>query len=230
MSVELLELGASELGEIADDVVFVGGATVTLWITDPAAPPPRPTKDVDVIVEVATRAEYNAFEGRLREAGFRDDGEVICRWHKRESGLVLDAMPTDAALLGFENRWQREALPHAVEVKLPSGVSIRAVPPPFLLATKLEAYLGRGEGDLLGSRDFADIVALVDGREELLAEVQAAPKKLRTYVAAILERLFADERILDGVRAQLLPDDASQARADDVVVTRLRELASTASK
>jgi len=35
----------------------VGGATVTLWITDPTAPPRRPTKDVDVIVEVAARAD-----------------------------------------------------------------------------------------------------------------------------------------------------------------------------
>jgi predicted nucleotidyltransferase len=225
MSVELLELGASALGDIAEDVVFVGGATVTLWITDPAAPPPRPTKDVDVIVEVATRFEYHAFEERLRDAGFRGDSEVICRWHKRESGLVMDAMPTDGAVLGFENRWQREAFPHAVEVELPSGFRIRAVPPPLLLATKLEAYLGRGRGDLLGSADFADIVALVDGREELVAETRAAPKKLRAYAAATLERMLADERALDGVRAQLLPDAASQARAD-LVVARLRELAS----
>jgi predicted nucleotidyltransferase len=225
MSLELLELGASALGEIAEEVVFVGGATVTLWITDPAAPPPRPTKDVDVIVEVATRAEYHAFEQRLRDAGFRGDSEVICRWHKRESALVLDAMPTDAAVLGFENEWQREAFPHAVDVSLPSGLRIGAVPPPFLLATKLEAYLGRGEGDLLGSADFADIVALVDGREELLAETRAGPKQLRAYVAATLEQMLADERVLDGVRAQLLPDAASQARSD-LVVARLRELTS----
>lgn len=136
-------------------------------------------------------------------------------------------MPTDAAVLGFENKWQREAFPHAVEVKLPSGVRIRAVPPAFLLATKLEAYLGRGEGDLLGSADFADIVALVDGREELLVEARAAPKELRAYVAATLEQILADERVLDGVRAQLLPDAASQARAD-LVVARLRELAAEA--
>jgi len=224
LSIDLLELGASALGEIADDVVFVGGATVTLWITDPAAPPPRPTKDVDVIVEVATRAEYHAFEERLRGAGFRGDGEVICRWHKRESDLILDAMPTDADVLGFENRWQREAFPHAVEVELPSGARIRAVPPVFLLATKLEAFLGRGEGDLLGSADFADVVALVDGREELLAETRAAPMALKPYVAATLEQMLTNERALDGVRAQLLPDAASQARAD-LVVDRLRKLA-----
>lgn len=139
-------------------------------------------------------------------------------------------MPTDAALLGFENQWQREAFPHSVEVELPSGVPIRAVPPAFLLATKLEAYLGRGDGDLLGSRDFADIVALVDGREELVAEIRAAPNELRSYVAQTLGQLPSDERLGDGVRAQLPPDAASQARADDVVVSRLRELALVAGE
>jgi predicted nucleotidyltransferase len=191
MSTDLLELGATVLGDdLVDEVVFVGGATITLWITDPAAPPPRPTKDVDVIVEVATRADYYAFEERLRAAGFTDDGNVICRWRHRGSGLILDAMPTDAALLGFENQWQRESFPHAVVVDLPSGTQIRAVPPQFLLATKIEAHLGRGAGDLLSSRDFADIV----------------------------------DRVLDGVQGQLLPDAASQARAEDVVIARLHQI------
>jgi predicted nucleotidyltransferase len=143
MSIDLLERAAAALGELVDEVVFVGGATVTLWITDPAAPPPRPTKDVDVIVEVATRSGYYAFEDRLRAFGFRNDEEVICRWHHPEPPLMLDVMPTDASLLGFTNEWQRKAFPHATTVELPSGTRVQAVPPPFLLATKLEAYLGR---------------------------------------------------------------------------------------
>jgi predicted nucleotidyltransferase len=227
VSIDLLELGAAVLGDLTDEVVFVGGATVTLWITDPAAPPPRPTQDVDVIVEVATRADYHAFEERLRDAGFRDDGRVICRWRHPATGLVLDAMPTDAELLGFENRWQREAFPHAEDITLPSGTRIRAVSPAFMLATKLEAFLGRGEGDFLGSRDFTDIVALVDGREELESEVAAAPGQLRSYVADSLHPLLDDARLLDGVRAQLLPDAASQSRADEIVIRRLRSIAQT---
>lgn len=228
MSVDLLELGAETLGNLVSEVVFVGGATISLWITDPAAPPPRPTKDVDVIVEVATRADYQAFEERLRAAEFADDGKVICRWRHRSNGLILDAMPTNAALLGFENRWQRESFPHAVEVKLPSGTHIRAVPPPFLVATKLEAHLRRGGGDLLGSRDFADIVALVDGRAELAAEVRAAPTHLGRYLETTLTSLLSDDRILEGIQAQLLPDVASQQRAEGVVLDRMREIASAA--
>lgn len=36
--------------------------------------------------------------------------------------------------------------------------------PPCLLATKLEAFKSRGREDLLGSRDFGDVIALIDGR------------------------------------------------------------------
>src|SRR3954452_6064608 len=101
MSIALLELAGAALDDLLDEVVFVGGATVELWITDPAAPAPRPTKDVDVIVEVASRARFHQFEERLRRHGFREDTEsgVICRWHQGE--LVLDVMPTDASILGF---------------------------------------------------------------------------------------------------------------------------------
>lgn len=229
MSVELLEGGAEALGDLLGDVVFVGGATVTLWITDPGAPPPRPTNDVDVIVEVATRTAYYEFEDRLRARGFRDERHVICRWIHERSGLILDAMPTDAALLGFENRWQREAFPHAVERELPSGPRIRAVPPAFLLATKVEAFLGRGEEDYLGSRDFADIIALVDGREELLDEARDAPDELRAYLAEELGSMIEQERALDGIYGQLPPDAASQERAEAVVLPRLRELSVGAS-
>ncbi len=228
MSVALLELGAAALGDLAQEVVFVGGATITLWITDPAAPPPRATKDVDVIVEVATRTDYYAFEERLRGAGFCDDEETICRWRHPESDLILDTMPTEAAILGFENRWQREAFPHADTVELPSGARIGAVSPPYLLATKLEAYLGRGNGDLLGSRDFADIVALLDGRAELLEEIEASPEALRRYVGETLGSLLEEDRILDGIQAQLPPDAASQERGEDVVLPQLRQIVTAA--
>jgi hypothetical protein len=133
----------------------------------------------DLTEEVGTRTGYYAFEERLRSLGFRNDRKIICRWHHPSPPLILDAMPTDAALLGFANKWQRKAFPHAAEVELPSGPRIKAVPPSFLLATKLEAYLGRGKNDLLASRDWADIVALVDGRAELveIAEGGADPRR-----------------------------------------------------
>jgi len=225
VSIELLELAAETLGELLEEVVFVGGSTVVLWITDPGAPPVRPTKDVDVVVEVATRSAFHDFEARLRKRRFAEDQEdgVICRW-RHPSGLILDAMPSQPGILGFENRWQGAAIPHAIERDLPSGARIRAASPPYLLATKLEAFKGRGNRDFLGSRDFGDIIALIDGREELIDEVAQAPDDVRTYIAAELAGLLEDPRFADGLFGAMQPDAASQARIDDVVVPRLRAL------
>lgn len=107
---------------------------------------------------------------------------------------------------------------------MPSGSTIRAAPPAYLLATKVEAFNGRGREDFLGSRDFGDIIALIDGREELPAEVQHCEPELRAYLAGELERLGAHPRFREGVSGALQADPASQARAEAVVLPRLEQL------
>lgn len=231
MSIEQLEVGAAALGELLPEVVFVGAASIELWITDPAAPPVRPTRDVDVVVEVVTRSEFYAFEARLRAKGFSQDREdgVICRWRHRASDLILDAMPARADILGFENRWQAAALPHAVERQLPSGRHIRAASPPYLLATKLEAFKSRGNGDFLASRDFADVIALIDGRQELVDEVLAAEPDVRDYIAGEFRSLLAAPRIGDGLTGAVRPDAVSQARIDEVILPAIHRLSAADS-
>ena len=73
---------ATALGDLRKEVAFLGGATTGFLLTDPAVDDVRSTLDVDVIVEVATRADYYALENRLRELGFRNDrseGAPLCR-------------------------------------------------------------------------------------------------------------------------------------------------------
>lgn len=226
MSVELLERAAQALEPVLDEVVFLGGASIVLWITDPAAPAPRPTKDVDVVVEVTSRTSFHDFEERLRSLGFKEDQQegIICRWRHRDDDLILDAMPADAAILAFENRWQGASIPHAVECVLPSGVRFRAAPPTYLLATKIEAFNGRGGEDFLGSRDFGDIIALIDGREELPGEVRGSEPDLRAYLAGELKRLSAHPRFREGVSGALQADFASQSRAEAVVLPRIAQI------
>jgi hypothetical protein len=195
-----------------------------LWVTEPAAPPWRPTNDVDVVVEVGSLVDYYRLGDRMKARAFREDlaTREICAWKHSPSGLRVDVMPTEATILGFTNLWYGEALRAAVEVELPSGTIIRAVAPPYLLATKIEAFKGRGkdtdgEPDYLGSRDFGDIVALIDGRAELVDEVATADGPLRGYIKGELTRMRADFRFDGGVSAHLLPDWASQARRTLVV-------------
>jgi hypothetical protein len=69
----LLEDAVHKLAPFLDEIVFVGGITLGLLITDKAAAPIRGTNDVDVIAEIVTYADYIAFSERLREAHFTED-------------------------------------------------------------------------------------------------------------------------------------------------------------
>jgi predicted nucleotidyltransferase len=60
------------LEEIANEVVYVGGATVALYADRPAAEA-RPTDDVDIVIELMHYRDYAAVEERLREKGFEND-------------------------------------------------------------------------------------------------------------------------------------------------------------
>jgi hypothetical protein len=55
----------------------------------------------------------------------------------------------------------------SVTRKLSNDLEIRVVTAPYFIATKLEAYKGRGKGDFVGSHDLEDLVSVVDGRENL---------------------------------------------------------------
>jgi len=209
------------MGDLADEVAFVGGASVALLLTDPAAPDVRPTLDVDVIVEAATRAAYYRVADRLRARGFAEDMDVVCRW--RHGALVLDVMPTDEAILGFSNRWYADALRHAVRMTV-DGVTLRVAGPVYFLATKLEAYRGRGNGDYLTSHDMEDLVAVLDGRPDILDEVLAADVAVRGYLATVFASLLADDDFLDALPSYLPPDPASQGRVP-LLMQRMRAIA-----
>lgn len=228
MSSEQLDLAASILGPLLPEVVFIGGATMHLWLTDTAAPPARATEDVDVICDVATRIDYYRFGKRLRERGLHEaaDEQVICRWRHNESRLAIDVMPVSEEILGFTNAWYETAISTAVEQRLPGGEVILAAPPTAIVATKLAAWRGRGHGDVLRSLDLHDIVALIDGRADLGEELISADPALRAFVAVELQALSGEpffDYVIQGITSAYGP--IAEARAE-LVRTRLNEFLS----
>ncbi len=194
----LLEDAVVKLAPFLDEIVFVGGITLGLLITDEAAAPIRATTDVDVIAEIMTYADYIAFAERLRQAGFTEDaGEqpLTCRWHL--GTLTLDVLALSSEALGFTNIWYEPALRYAAAVTLSGGQSIRIITAPFFLGTKMEAFKGRGRMDFQASHDLEDFVAVIDGRDTLLQEIARSPRNLRDYLAEAAKALLAESRFLD---------------------------------
>ncbi len=220
-NVALLERAAEQLGEaLLDHLVFVGGAVAGVLITDPAMPDIRPTQDVDVICRVIARSDYHQLGMQLRRRGFQEDsrpGAPLCRWCSDD--LVLDLMPTQGEILGFSNRWYPLALDTAQLQGLPSGRFIRIVTAPVFVATKLEAFRSRGQGNFLFSHDLEDLMAVVDGRASLLEECRLSPPELRNDLAEQFNNLLNTAAFIDALPAFLPPDQASQQRLPDLLKT-----------
>lgn len=150
----------------------------------------------------------------------------MCRW--TIAGTHVDLMPRDARMLGFTNRWYRVMMEHAITVQIGSGRGVRIVSAPYFVATKLEAHYDRDAGDVLFSRDVGDIVALVDGREELVNEVRSTGGTVRAFIANGFRTLLENPSFLDAIPAHLLPDAASQARTP-LIIERMQRVAEASS-
>jgi len=204
---------------LLSEIVFVGGCTTDLLITDPAASPVRATDDVDVIVEVASHAEYARFSRRLRILGFSEDSSErapICRWLIDQ--MKLDVMPTDETILGFSNRWYKPAIEAATLVEL-DGLQLRVVTTPYFIGTKLEAFRGRGRGDFYASSDLEDIITVLDGRLTVVGEVEASPRELRRHIGREVGRLLDNPEFVNAVPGHIAGDEVSQSRVPMILRT-----------
>jgi predicted nucleotidyltransferase len=203
----MLRRVARALGsDLLDQVAFVGGCTTGLLLTDEfTRERVRSTHDVDLVISVLSYVDWQRFKEALKKKGFQEPSSMdeempICAMKLGE--LRVDLMPDHGTVLGFSNRWYPLALKTAEPISLDEDLSIHVVTPPLFAATKLEAYKGRGEGDPLSSHDIEDILNLVDGRPELLAEVQATDERLQTYIAAELNELLRQDEFGYAVQSQ----------------------------
>jgi hypothetical protein len=225
-NLQLLTDAAKLLKPILGELVFVGGCATALLITDSAAADVRPTFDVDAIAEITSYAAYAEFSERLRKLGFQEDAREsapLCRW--RQQTTTLDVMPLNETILGFSNKWYRPAMDHAEERELEKDLKIRLVAPVYFCASKLEAFAGRGRNDFHASRDLEDLIAVVDGRAELVGEIQGAASDVRSYLAKEIKKLISIREFNDALPGHLSPDPASQDRVG-TIISRLGEIGS----
>lgn len=185
------------LGELREKVVFVGGATVSLYV-DSKTEEIRPTDDIDIVVEIYNHQEYAALDEQLRNLGFVNDQttRVICRYNIQ--GLIVDVMPTQSKSLGFSNKWYQPAFENSVLYKL-GDEKIRIFSPPFFIASKLEAFLQRGKNDGRTSTDFEDIIFLLENRSTIWEELNNAETTLSTYLKETFRKLMQNENFEEWV-------------------------------
>lgn len=194
-NIEIVTLVANRLGDLNSQVVYLGGATTALMVPEGFRGAIRQTKDVDIIVDVGAIGDYHRLVEKIRSKGFTEDTGAdapICRYRATDMpDLLLDIMPTDPNILGFSNRWYPQALITA-EPRNIAGEAIRLVIPGYFLATKFEAWLGRGNGDIF-AHDMEDIVFVLEHRPTIAEELEHAPLELKTYLGERSAHLLATQ-------------------------------------
>ncbi|MDA3616685.1 hypothetical protein [Polluticaenibacter yanchengensis] len=177
------------LGNIQNEVVYVGGAILSLYANQPILEV-RATSDVDIIIEIVTYGQRAALEEKLRGLGFEHDiaSGIICRF--RYDGFIVDVMPTNDNTIGFHNIWYAEAFTNAVTCALDENVNIRIPTAAHYIATKLEAFKGRGQNDGYSSHDFEDIIFVLQTRSTIWAEINASKPELLNYLKTHFTDLY----------------------------------------
>lgn len=209
---EMLVKVATALGDaLIKIMVFVGGCTTGLLVTDDFTKEQiRYTDDVDLIVDIMGYAAWTDLQDQLKVKGFSIDmgEEVMCRMIL--DNLKVDFMPVDDKALGFTNIWYKDAVATAQDYALSDTLTIKLITPEYFVATKLEAYLGRGEGDALSSHDIEDLLNIFDGRASIVDDILSASANLKNYVSEQLKLLVNDGNFEYAVQATARNDSGRE--------------------
>ena len=206
---ERLQEIAEGMQNLNERLVYVGGALAGSYATDPAALEPRPTTDVDCVVNSANYAEHAAFEEQLRKQHFQNDTEseppVICRWVY--NGELVDVMSYEEKSLSFGNRWYRPGFEHREQYKLPSGQTIYRLSAPYYIATKIEALLSRGGNDWRGAKDFEDIIYVLNYCTDFMTRFRAAETDVQQYLSEQFETMLRRPNFNEEIECAISADE-----------------------
>ncbi len=172
---------ALALGEINEKVVYVGGSVVSLYIDDTSAEDVRPTKDIDITLEIFTLGELENLRQLLNQKGFYQTAEdnVICRFRFEE--IIIDVMATRPIGWAPANPWFEAGIASTLAIDI-DDVTIKILSLPYYLATKFSAFFDRGSKDPRTSHDFEDIVYLLNYSSYLKTAILNANKDVQTYL------------------------------------------------
>ncbi|NLO03786.1 MAG: hypothetical protein GX126_15945 [Bacteroidales bacterium] len=212
---------AKGLGELNTHAVFVGGAVVSLYIDDPAAEDVRPTKDVDISLQIATFSELERIRQLLTEKGFFQTSEdnVICRF--RFQDIKVDVMSTKAVGWAPANRWFEPGFHHLQTVHI-DKVEVKILRLPWFLAAKFDAFFDRGFKDPRTSHDFEDIVYLLNYTTNLEKLILKADPDVQLFLKKAFKNILENHALQEAVIGNLFYED--QVKRFDKIIQTLNNI------
>lgn len=172
----IIQRVAQALGELNNEVIYVGGATVSLYINDPAADDVRPTKDIDISIKIVSITHLEEIREKLVAKGFKQSADlgVVCRF--KLDDILVDVMGTQPVGWAPANPWFELGFEHKEQIQM-EECTINIMPLSYFLASKFVAHSDRGGNDPRMSHDFEDIIYILDNRtdwHELVTSVKSS--------------------------------------------------------
>ena len=143
----------------------------------------------------------------------------MCRF--RYEGIPVDVMATEEIGWAPANRWFRPGFEHLQTLELEPGLQVRILPVAYFLASKFEAYNDRGARDPRTSKDFEDIVYVLDNHTNLVNEIIKAPGEVKTFLTEHFSELLSDE-MEEAVLSHLNP--LTQAERFELLKDKLKTI------
>jgi hypothetical protein len=213
---------ATALGDLNDQVVYVGGAVVSLYIDDPPADDVRPTKDLDLTMKIASIGELEALREELIKRGFIQSANdsVVCRF--RYEDVLVDVMATIPVGWAPGNRWFELGFHKAFSYDL-EGHTIRLLPLPYFLATKFDAFFDRGIKDLYASHDFEDIVYLLNHVSDIAEQALNSEQTVKKYLMNCSQQILESSQIQEAIVGNLYHEDKD--RRFELILNKFKKIA-----
>jgi predicted nucleotidyltransferase len=196
INIGVVEEVAKALGDFKENVVFIGGAVVSMYADDIAADEVRPTGDIDMTVNIIGFSNWTQLQEQLVLLGFNPDpfGHSICSY--KYKNIPVDIMPAEDSPIGPANRWYIIGF-NELWIRKANEEDIKILSAPCYLATKFEAFNDRGSGDYRTSHDFEDIIYVIDNRTTIIEEIKVADDRIKLFlieeVNKILESHYYEE-------------------------------------
>ena len=200
---------AGSLEELNKQVVYVGGAVVSLYINDPAADDVRPTKDIDITLQITSFSELEKLRKELVAKGFYQTAEdnVICRF--RYEDLKVDVMSTKAIAWAPANPWFEPGFAHLETMEV-EGQAIRILSLPYFLATKYTAFKDRADKNPRTSHDLEDITYVLDNRTDLVEVVLNSTPDIRSFLKVAFEEVIENDLLQEAIIGNLYYETQSE--------------------
>lgn len=179
---------AKALKELKSQMVFVGGSVISLYTDDPAADEIRPTGDIDMTVKIMGFSNWVTLNERLAQLEIHPDPYGHAIYSYKYQDIPIDIMPSEDGPIGPANRWYKIGF-EDLQLVTALDEEIQILPVPCFLATKFEAFKGRGT-DYRTSHDIEDIIYVIDNRIDIVSEIEKSSAEIIQFLQDEIRKII----------------------------------------